>query len=425
MQDLLDEKILRQKIYAALEPKRQSLRPFAKDPIARPAHDDRGVPHLRPPARALHRRHARRIVWDALDRDRLVVFEGAQGTLLDIDHGTYPFVTSSNPVAGAACVGAGRRARRTSTRSGASRRRTPRAWARGRSRRELDDELGDAHARGGRRVRHHHRPPAPHRLARPGRAPLRGRINGLTGAGDHQARRAHRHRPAAGRARATAAPRAPTSTTFPYHQSILHKATGGLRGAARLGRGHHRRPQLRRPAADRAATTSTTSRTTSASRSCWWASARPRPDDLDRGRRARVAAGARLSAARPGRSARSTISSPRRASRSASASAPSSAIAVSVICRLSSPSSRPVDVLELEQQRRLVERHAHPGAEAERQPRARGLVARSGSPPRRRRTPARSRARSGGCGGRRRHVAERTQRRSRAQPSARAARART
>ncbi|WP_088227216.1 adenylosuccinate synthase [Desulfosporosinus sp. FKB] len=36
-----------------------------------------------------------------------VLFEGAQGTLLDIDHGTYPFVTSSNPIAGGACVGAG------------------------------------------------------------------------------------------------------------------------------------------------------------------------------------------------------------------------------------------------------------------------------------------------------------------------------
>jgi adenylosuccinate synthase len=36
-----------------------------------------------------------------------VIFEGAQGTLLDLDHGTYPFVTSSNPIAGAACVGAG------------------------------------------------------------------------------------------------------------------------------------------------------------------------------------------------------------------------------------------------------------------------------------------------------------------------------
>jgi len=39
--------------------------------------------------------------------DRSVMFEGAQATLLDIDHGTYPFVTSSNPVAGAACTGAG------------------------------------------------------------------------------------------------------------------------------------------------------------------------------------------------------------------------------------------------------------------------------------------------------------------------------
>ena len=47
------------------------------------------------------------ILWDALDGGRTVIFEGAQGTLLDLDHGTYPFVTSSNPVAGAACVGAG------------------------------------------------------------------------------------------------------------------------------------------------------------------------------------------------------------------------------------------------------------------------------------------------------------------------------
>lgn len=44
---------------------------------------------------------------DALDQDKWVLFEGAQGTLLDIDHGTYPFVTSSNPTAGGACVGAG------------------------------------------------------------------------------------------------------------------------------------------------------------------------------------------------------------------------------------------------------------------------------------------------------------------------------
>ena len=44
---------------------------------------------------------------ERLDLNEMVVFEGAQGALLDIDHGTYPFVTSSNPVAGAACIGAG------------------------------------------------------------------------------------------------------------------------------------------------------------------------------------------------------------------------------------------------------------------------------------------------------------------------------
>jgi adenylosuccinate synthase len=48
-----------------------------------------------------------KLCWDELDGGRTVLFEGAQGTMLDLDHGTYPFVTSSNPVAGAACVGTG------------------------------------------------------------------------------------------------------------------------------------------------------------------------------------------------------------------------------------------------------------------------------------------------------------------------------
>jgi adenylosuccinate synthase len=47
------------------------------------------------------------LVWDLLDAGSNVIFEGAQGAMLDIDHGTYPFVTSSNPVSGAACIGAG------------------------------------------------------------------------------------------------------------------------------------------------------------------------------------------------------------------------------------------------------------------------------------------------------------------------------
>ena len=106
IQDLLDEKILRKKIMAAMEPKRQLLRPFAKDPMLdlhTITEEYRTFGHRLEPYIA----DTTRIVWDALDRDRLVVFEGAQGALLDIDHGTYPFVTSSNTLAGAACAGTG------------------------------------------------------------------------------------------------------------------------------------------------------------------------------------------------------------------------------------------------------------------------------------------------------------------------------
>jgi adenylosuccinate synthase len=106
MQDLLDEKILKQKIVAALEPKRLSLRPFAKDPaLDLQAMTDEYLTfgHVLEPYIA----DTSRLVLERLDRGEVVVFEGAQGALLDIDHGTYPFVTSSNPVAGAACTGAG------------------------------------------------------------------------------------------------------------------------------------------------------------------------------------------------------------------------------------------------------------------------------------------------------------------------------
>ncbi len=47
------------------------------------------------------------LLHDALDRDDHLLLEGAQATFLDLDHGTYPFVTSSNPTAGGACVGSG------------------------------------------------------------------------------------------------------------------------------------------------------------------------------------------------------------------------------------------------------------------------------------------------------------------------------
>jgi adenylosuccinate synthase len=106
IQDLLDEKILRQKIMAALEPKRQSLRPFAKErelDLHAMTEEHLTYGHRLEPYIA----DTARLCWEALDAGQTVIFEGAQGSLLDLDHGTYPFVTSSNPVAGAACVGAG------------------------------------------------------------------------------------------------------------------------------------------------------------------------------------------------------------------------------------------------------------------------------------------------------------------------------
>ena len=47
------------------------------------------------------------LIFEAIKNKKNILFEGAQGTLLDLDHGTYPYVTSSNPVAGGACTGAG------------------------------------------------------------------------------------------------------------------------------------------------------------------------------------------------------------------------------------------------------------------------------------------------------------------------------
>ena len=106
IQDLLDEKILKKKITAALEPNRLALRPYALDPsLDLHAMTEQYVSYGRQLSEYIA--DTSRLVWDSLEQDRLVLFEGAQGAMLDIDHGTYPFVTSSNPIAGAACVGAG------------------------------------------------------------------------------------------------------------------------------------------------------------------------------------------------------------------------------------------------------------------------------------------------------------------------------
>jgi adenylosuccinate synthase len=106
VQDLLDDKILKKKIVAAMEPKRLSLRPFEK----RPELDLHAMTeeYLTYGHRLeQHIADTAKLMWDLLDDGKTIIFEGAQGAMLDIDHGTYPFVTSSNPLSGAACVGTG------------------------------------------------------------------------------------------------------------------------------------------------------------------------------------------------------------------------------------------------------------------------------------------------------------------------------
>src|ERR1044072_9135060 len=89
-----------------MEPKRLSLPPFAKSPEL----DLQSMPedYLTYGHRIeQYIADTARLTWDVLDGGGDVIFEVARGTLLDIDHGPSPFVTSSNVVAGSACAGAG------------------------------------------------------------------------------------------------------------------------------------------------------------------------------------------------------------------------------------------------------------------------------------------------------------------------------
>ncbi len=223
VQDLLDEKILRQKITAAMEPKAPLLREFVKDPrldLHQMTEDyrafgDRLAPHIAdtPP-----------IAWDALDRDRLVVFEGAQGTLLDIDHGTYPFVTSSNPVAGSACVGAGVGPKSIDEVWGISKAYCTRVGA-GPFPSELDDEMGDRLREAG-----HEFGTTTGRPRRCGWLDLVAlryavRVNGLTGLVLTKLDVLTGIDPLPV-ATSYSGPEGATFEQFPYHQSVLHHVRG-------------------------------------------------------------------------------------------------------------------------------------------------------------------------------------------------------
>ncbi|MFW5415170.1 adenylosuccinate synthase [Nocardiopsis sp. CNT-189] len=106
VQDMFDEKILRKKVELALNDKNQVLtkvynrRGLEAERIIEDylGYAERIRPHVTDTSLVLNK---------ALDEGRNVYLEGSQGTLLDIDHGTYPFVTSSSPTSGGACAGAG------------------------------------------------------------------------------------------------------------------------------------------------------------------------------------------------------------------------------------------------------------------------------------------------------------------------------
>ncbi len=106
IQDLLDPGILRAKIDAVLRERNQIL---VKVYNRKAIDVDETYAEYLGYADVLAPRIAdtRLLLADALDRDEWVLLEGSQGTLLDIDHGTYPFVTSSSPTAGGAAAGSG------------------------------------------------------------------------------------------------------------------------------------------------------------------------------------------------------------------------------------------------------------------------------------------------------------------------------
>ncbi|MBH0778122.1 adenylosuccinate synthase [Nocardia bovistercoris] len=104
--DVLDPKILTQKVEAALEFKNQVL---VKIYNRRALDPQQVVDEVLEQAEGFKHRIAdtRLRLNEALERGETVLLEGSQGTLLDVDHGTYPYVTSSNPTSGGAAVGSG------------------------------------------------------------------------------------------------------------------------------------------------------------------------------------------------------------------------------------------------------------------------------------------------------------------------------
>ncbi len=107
VQDLLDEMIFREKLRAALIHTNKVLtKVFNRLPVDPDALADKVLSECLDPLKP-YIADATGLIHEGLEAGQEILFEGAQATFLDLDHGTYPFVTSSNPTAGGACTGAG------------------------------------------------------------------------------------------------------------------------------------------------------------------------------------------------------------------------------------------------------------------------------------------------------------------------------
>ena len=141
VQDILDESILRQKVEGALRQKNQLL---VKVYNRRHVEVDEIVDYFMSYAERLKPMivDTTQLLNKALDEGKTLLMEGGQATFLDVDHGTYPFVTSSNPTAGGACVGSGVGPTRISRVIGIQKAYTTRVGA-GPFPTELFDKMGD------------------------------------------------------------------------------------------------------------------------------------------------------------------------------------------------------------------------------------------------------------------------------------------
>lgn len=141
VQDILDESILRQKVEGALRQKNQLL---VKVYNRRHVEADEIVDYFMSYAERLKPMivDTTQLLNKALDEGKTLLMEGGQATFLDVDHGTYPFVTSSNPTAGGACVGSGVGPTRISRVIGIQKAYTTRVGA-GPFPTELFDKMGD------------------------------------------------------------------------------------------------------------------------------------------------------------------------------------------------------------------------------------------------------------------------------------------